>query len=273
MAINLSELKSTTAIDPPRVLLYSPPGLGKTSLASEFPAPVIMDLERGVPMGVTIPSLGELEEWAELMEALIALYTQEHAFKTLIVDSLDRLEQLAQREVCKLNKWASIEDAGYGKGYVMAADKIREFIDGANGLRRKRGMNVIYIAHSVIGRFDDPQSSPYSKYDVRLHKAVHAMIEDDVDAILFINQDTNVQAEDVGFGKTVKRADGGGFRWIYTEARPSFNAKNRYNMPAKLKFDKGTGYAQLKPYLPAQDLPAADEQPAKEEPTKEEQPA
>jgi hypothetical protein len=176
----------------------------------------------------------------------------------LIVDSLDRLETLAQRHVCKQNKWANIEDAGYGKGYVVAADTMRNFIDGCNALRSARGMNVIYIAHSVIGRFDDPQAASYSKYDIRLNKHVHAMFEDEVDAILFVNQDLNVQAESVGFGKEVKRAEGGGFRWIYTEARPSYNAKNRYGMPHRVKYDKGKGYSAIAGFLPAQSTEASE---------------
>jgi DNA polymerase III delta prime subunit len=262
MAFDLSNLKTTASVHPPRVLIYGPPGLGKTSLAAEFPSPVIMNLEDGVPNGVEIMSLGDLEEWSEVMAALTALFTQDHDFKTLIVDSLDRLEAMAQRHVCKENKWASIEDAGYGKGYVIAADTLQKFLSACNWLRTKRGMNIVYIAHSAIGRFDDPQSGAYSKYDIRLHKHVNGLFEDDVDAILFINQDVSVQAEDVGFGKAVKRAEGGGWRWIYTEARPSFTAKNRYGMPARVKYDKGKGYEALRPYLPGQDLVAAKEEAA-----------
>lgn len=255
MALDLSTLKKTRADKPPRVLLYGPPGFGKTSLAAEFPNPVILDIERGVPAGLEIVTLGdEIDDWSKVMEALTALYTQEHDFKTLIVDSLDRLEVLAQRHVCKENKWANIEDAGYGKGYVIAADTMRNFLDGCNALRAARGMNIVYIAHSAVSRFDDPQAASYSKYDIRLNKHVHGMFEDEVDAILFVNQDLSVKSEDVGFGKEVKRAEGGGFRWIYAEARPSYNAKNRFGIPWRVKFDKGKGYAALAPYLPAQEL-------------------
>jgi len=256
MSFDLSNLTTTTAVHPPRILIYGPPGLGKTTLASEFPSPVIMNLEGGVPADVRILTLGnpeDLQEWPDVIARLTALYTQEHDYRTLITDSLDRLETLAQRHVCKVNKWASIEDAGFGKGYVLASEILRNYLEGCNALRIKRGMNIIYIAHSTVNRFDDPQSAPYSKYDIRLNKHVNAMFEDDVDGIFFVNQDVSVASEEVGFGKTVKRAEGGGFRWIYAEARPAFNAKNRYGMPARLKFDKGQGYSALKPYLPAQE--------------------
>lgn len=251
MALDLSTLKTTGSQKlPPRLIIYGPHGLGKTSLAAEFPAPVMLDLEKGAPAGVEIPSLGDVESWEHAIDAMIALHEQEHDFKTLIVDSLDRLEHLAQAHVCKLNKWKSIEDPGYGKGYVIAADTLRTFMDACNSLRAKRGMNIVYLAHSQIVRFDDPQAASYSKYEIRLHKAVTGMFGDDADAILFVNQDVSVQSEDVGFKKTVNRADGGGFRWIYCEARPSFNAKNRFNMPARLKYDKGKGFDALAPFLP-----------------------
>jgi replication-associated recombination protein RarA len=39
MAISLSSLKSTKRNDPPSMLLYGVDGVGKTSLAAEFPKP------------------------------------------------------------------------------------------------------------------------------------------------------------------------------------------------------------------------------------------
>ena len=58
----------------------------------------------------------------DVMQALAALYTEEHGFRTLVVDSVDWLEPLVWAQVCKDQGWKSIEDAGYGKGYVNALD-------------------------------------------------------------------------------------------------------------------------------------------------------
>ena len=254
MAYDLTSIKTTAAEHPPRVLIYGPPGLGKTSLAAEFPNPVIMDIEDGVPSGVEIPSLGEITSYQSVLDRFAALYNGDHTFKTLIIDSLDRLEPLIWAHACTENNWASIEDAGYGKGYIVAADLWSKFIASCNLLRTKRGMNIVFIGHSTIDRFDDPQNEPYSRYDIRLHKRANAIIQDECDAIIFVNMDVAVKTEDIGFNKSVSRAEGGSFRWLHCEGRPAFTAKNRFGMPERIKYDKGQGYAQIAPFLPCQDV-------------------
>lgn len=252
MAYDLSTLKTTRKNDPPRVLIYGPPGLGKTSLAAQFPRPIIIDVEDGTPSGVDIATFGQIETYDQALDALKSLYGGEHDFGTLIIDTLDRLEPLVWAKTCEANNWSSIEQPGYGKGYVAADEFWQKLLKGCNALRTKRGMSIILVAHSSIERFDDPTAAPYSRYDIRLHKRANAIVQDEVDAILFINQDIAVTSEDVGFNKKVRRAEGGTHRWIYTEGTPAFTAKNRFGLPPKLKFDEGRGYAQLAQYLPGQ---------------------
>ena len=225
---------------------------GKTSLAAEFPDPIIVEIERGVPTGVEIATFGEIDGYDQVLNAIKALYTGEHGFRTLILDTLDRLEPLVWAKACADNNWPSIEAPGYGKGYVAADELWRKLLAGCNALRTKRGMTIVLVAHSSIERFDDPTNAPYSRYDIRLHKRANALVQDEVDAILFLNQDVAIQKEDVGFNKTARRAEGGGVRWIYTEGRPAFTAKNRFGLSPKLLFERGKGYAQLAPYLPGQ---------------------
>jgi len=250
VAISLKDLKKTTAVLPPRIVIYGPEGIGKTTLAAEFPDPVFLQIEDGTPSDLAIDSFGLLETFDQVMEAISALYSEDHSYQTVVVDGLDKLEPLVWTKVCELNQWRSIESPGYGKGYKEADYVWRDFLTGLNALRRDKEMTIVLLAHSDIDRFDDPQSASYSRYDLRLHDRANAIIKDDMDAIFLVKQDATVTMVDEGFGKKRAQADGGSQRWIYTEGRPAFVAKNRFGMPPKMMFEKGKGFLELSKYFP-----------------------
>lgn len=265
MALSLKDVKRRTATLPPRVVVYGPPGMGKTTLANEFPEAVFIQVEDGTPSDIEINSFGLLTSYEQIVESICALYQEAHGYQTVVIDSIDKLEPLVWAATCKANNWADIEAPGYGKGYVAADAFWRLILEGFADLRRDRGMNVVMIAHSVVERFDDPRSASYSRYDIRLHKRAQALIEDDADLIVFINQDATVKEEKLGFNKTRTHAEGGIQRWLYVEGRPSLNAKNRYGMAGKYLYTKGKGYDVLAPFFPNVKAAAvATEQPAEQ---------
>ena len=230
MAISLSSLKRNTALAPPRILEYGVAGVGKTTFAAGAPDPVFILTEDGLGT-LDAAHFPLARTFDEVMEALTSLYDEPHSFQTVVIDSVDWLEPLIWAQVCKDNGWASIEDAGYGKGYIAALPLWRQYIDGLNALRDEKGLTIIQIAHSDIKRFDSPEHEPYDRYVIKLHARAAALLQEHSDAVLFANYRISTVKSDVGFNKKVTRALGSGERVLYTAERPAFLAKNRYGLP------------------------------------------
>jgi len=257
MALSLADLRSVRNDAPLRALIYGDQGMGKTTLASEFPNPVVLQVEEGTPAGVELVSFGYLETYAQFIEALMSLHGEEHDFQTCVVDSFSALQKLLFEETCargdeKGNAKSRIEDFGYGKGYVYARNVLSEVLGWLRALRRDRGMNILFTAHAAITKFDDPESVSYDRYDLDVNKHLYGDLTRDLDAILLLKKSVQIKEEKVGPNST--RAIGAGSAsspvMICTVGKPSMVAKNRYDMPAEIRFERGKGYAELAKYLP-----------------------
>ena len=236
MAISLASLKSTTSLSPPRILAHGVAGIGKSTFASQADRPVFLQTEDGLG-NIKVAHFPLARSFDDVMGALAALYSEPHDYKTVVVDSVDWLEPLLWARVCKDNGWGSIEEPGYGKGYIAAIDLWRQYLDGLNALRDERGMTVIQIAHTDIKRFDSPEHEPYDRYVIKLHARAAALLQEHSDVVLFANYRISTVKSDVGFNKKVTRALGSGERVLYTAERPAFLAKNRYGLPDVLPLD------------------------------------
>lgn len=245
MAISLAQLTRANTPKPPRLLVHGVAGVGKTTFAAEANHPVFVQTEDG--LGTLSSAHFPLSRtFEEVIEALVALYTEDHDFRTVVIDSVDWLEPLLWAKACRDNGWNSIEDAGYGKGYIAALNLWRQYIDGLNALRDDRGMTVIQIAHTDIKRFDSPEHDPYDRYVIKLHARAAALLQEHSDVVLFANYRISTVKADVGFNKKINRALGSGERVLYTAERPAFLAKNRYGLPETLPLD-WTAFAQAMP--------------------------
>jgi hypothetical protein len=245
MAISLAQLNRVGTIKSPRVLIHGVAGVGKTTFAAQANKPVFIQTEEGLGT-LSSANFPLSRTFEEVMEALAALYTEQHDFATVVIDSVDWLEPLVWAKACRDNGWSSIEDAGYGKGYVAALNLWRQYIDGLNALRDDRGMTVVQIAHTDIKRFDSPEHDPYDRYVIKLHARAAALLQEHSDIVLFANYRISTVKADVGFNKKVSRAVGSGERVIHTVERPAFLAKNRYDLPDLLPLE-WSAFAQAMP--------------------------
>lgn len=236
MAISLKSLRQSTALTPARLLLHGVAGGGKTTFAAASEKPVFILIEDGLGV-LQVPHFPLARSFEDVLQALAALHAEEHAFRTVVIDSVDWLEPLIWQHACQLNGWTSIEEPGYGKGYMAALDLWRQYLDWLNALRDDRGMTIIQIAHTDIRRFDSPEHDPYDRYVIKLHARAAALLQEHSDAVLFANYRISTVKSDVGFNKKITRALGSGERVLYTAERPAFIAKNRYGLPDVLPLD------------------------------------
>lgn len=243
IAITLDSLKKNTN-QPPRICAYGPPGVGKTSLAASAPNPVFILTEDGLgDLDVTTFPLAK--SYSDVTQALDVILTQDHDYKTLVLDSMDWLEPLIWDHVCKIRKVESIEELKYGAGYVEACAVMRQLLILIDRIRIERGMIVILLAHSQVKKVEDPLQPSFDAYCLKLNKKCSAIIEEFSDVILFINYQTTVMKEDSGFGGKRTRAVGNGERVMYAQGTPAFTAKNRYSLPAQLPLSWDTFFKAM----------------------------
>lgn len=251
MALSLPGLKKLKTAVAPIALFYGVPGVGKTSLAAEFPDSVWLQFDgEQAPVGIELDGWSDVKTYEEVVTAIGALVNEEHEFKTLVVDSLSTLEKAVWAETCRRKGWQSIESVDFGKGYVEAENVWREILSGLLALRGERKMTVILLGHTEIVRFPSPTTDPYDRYNVAVHKRARALIEASVDLIGFINYRMTLKKVESGFNKVTTHGEGGGQRLIFVEERPGFTAKNRFNMPPEITFKRGAGYTELAKYFP-----------------------
>lgn len=261
MAISLKNLRTVKADQPPRITIYGPPGIGKTTLASEFPNPIFLQCEDGTPSGVEFQSFGLLQDFNSVMDGIDALYNEPHDFNTVVLDSVTALQRLAFEETCRRgdengNSKKSIEDFGYGKGYKKAEDVWHEFLGGLKYLRNERGMAIVLIAHSAVMRFDDPESVSYDRYSIDLHERLRGPVEREMDAIVLLKHKVSLKEEDQGFKKTRAIGVGGPQVWAHLNPKAAYTAKNRYGIDDFI-YQRGSGFATMAKKLPAWGEPDA----------------
>ncbi|OYV96102.1 MAG: oxidoreductase [Deltaproteobacteria bacterium 37-65-8] len=235
MAINLKSISKGGVIKAPRIMIYGPHGLGKTTFGAEAPDPIFILTEDGLG-GIHANHFPLARNFQDVIDALGVLYAEDHKFQTVVVDSADWLDNLIWQDI---NAKHDAKELAYGKGAVIAADYWRQIIDGLTALRDDKSMAVVLIAHCQVKRFDSPEVEPFERYMPKLQERSSALLQEWCDAVLFINFKVMVKREDVGFDKKVSRGISTGERLMHTVEKPAFLAKNRYSLPESLPLSWG----------------------------------
>jgi len=211
-------------------MLYGVEGIGKTTFASQAPNPIFICTEDGLG-SLQVDHFPLATQASDVLDAISALVSENHTFGSVVLDSVDWLDNLIWQDVEAKH---DAKDLAYGKGAMIVADRWREVLAGLNALRNDKGMVVILLAHCQIKRFDSPEVEPYDRYQPKLQERSNAILREWVDAVLFANYKTIVRKDDLGFNKTNNRGISTGERLLFTSEKPAYMAKNRYSLPESL---------------------------------------
>jgi hypothetical protein len=223
-------------------------GWGKTSLAAYAPKPIFLQTkgETGIETLIEAlrlpetPHFPESQDWNSLLSAVDVLRTQEHEFRTVVIDALNGAERMCYEHVCARDfsgDWGELGFLAYGKGPEIALADWRILLNKLDDLRSSRKMTVFILCHTKVKSFKNPTGADYDRYQPDMNEKTWGLTHKWADCVLFGNFDVTVQGkggkEIVDTSKKGKGM-GGKQRILYTERDAAYDAKNRLGLPAEI---------------------------------------
>lgn len=246
--------------DPCIITIMAEGGLGKTTLGAMFPRPIFLQFEKGteavkhnkdIPEEVrkNIRILPLIERVGQELEYIKMLGTEDHPFKTLVVDTVSAANVLYEQHViaCDEKKPRSINQAngGYGAGHAATADLHRILRANCERLREKKRMNIVFLCHVDMETIELPDKDPYMRYSLCLNKKSQVHYTNNVDMVGHLK----LQAYTHGDGDR-KKVTSTQNRELYCMPDAASPTKNRYGITETIIVENGTNpLIEYIPYL------------------------
>ena len=134
------EKRKAVSINPGILLLYGAPKVGKTTMLSKLDDCLVIDTEQGGNM------LNGYFETIDTKDELLQFYasaTEGPEYKYFALDTIDRLVNWIEKDVCREYDIESINDLPFGKGFGLVRERVM------NNIKKLRSLcdHLIIIGH------------------------------------------------------------------------------------------------------------------------------
>jgi len=108
------------------VFIYGPKKFGKTTWCAQAEDALFLCTEPGTS-AVSVYQT-EIYYWEDFYQICNLLSTDNHKFKTVVIDTIDNAYKLCEDYICKINGVQTIQDVPWGKGPKYAMEEFRKII-------------------------------------------------------------------------------------------------------------------------------------------------
>lgn len=229
--------------------------MGKTTLCSQMPAPLLIPCEVGFS-GVSIAKTAMVQSW----ESLISLIDNEitplaqagqFPYRTLAFDSATAIERHLHDHILRRDpsynpnggkKSVTMESAhgGYGKAYNLANAEFDDLLMRFDNLAVYGGINIVMTCHVFASKMVDPTAGEYDQWDLLLHSPKNhktygkrERISQWADVIGFMYEPVFVAGSgDKGMARATSQNKG---RVIGLSRTPGYVAGNRFGITGEIQ--------------------------------------
>ena len=212
----------------PRIVLYAPAGVGKSTFGSKLPKPLFLDFDRGID-DVNVDRIPGPKSWAQALALVRAIAADPGGYKSIVIDTVDPLEEMAIDHVLQLGGKKSLNDFDFGAGYTAVSSEWKLLLAELD-TARKNGMLVCLLGHAIVRQAQDPQLGSFDQFTSQLGKKSWALTTRWADLVGFAAFDSALAQKKGDDTRVIVTGE----RFLFTVRGFGYEAKNRFSMTPKL---------------------------------------
>lgn len=214
-----------------KVLLYSAPGGGKSSLASLAPSPIFIDLDNGAA-SLGVEAIQGITSFPDLRAAVQQYKTLVPEKGSLVIDTMTSVAILIEKHVLQSAGKHKIKELGYDRFSAMV-EETRLLLSDLDAVMAS-GRNVVLVAWEQNAVYKNALGDDYRIIAPKLLHSISDSVRDEVvgwcDHVVRIAQadaEVAVEYDDKGKKKAGKITNASTTRYLMTDGTQAVTAKSR----------------------------------------------